>query len=74
MDYAIEVKNLKVSYGNNLVLNEINLKIPINTRCAIVGSNGAGKSTFIKAILGLIKKIRVKLKSWAKIWTKWESL
>lgn len=62
MDYAIEVKNLEVSYGNNLVLNEINLKIPINTRCAIVGSNGAGKSTFIKAILGLIKKNKGEVK------------
>lgn len=56
MDYAVEVKNLKVSYGKNVVLNNVNLKIPANTRCAIVGSNGAGKSTFIKAILGLIKK------------------
>lgn len=56
MEYAIQIENFNVSYGKNRVLDSVNLQIPRNTRTAIVGANGAGKSTFLKAILGLIKK------------------
>ena len=56
MRNAIEVKDLSVSYGKNKVLDNVFLDIPLQSRTAIIGANGAGKSTFIKAILGLIKK------------------
>lgn len=66
MEYAIEIKELNVSYGDNLVLENINLQITNNTRTAIIGANGAGKSTLIKAILGLIKKDRGEVKVFSK--------
>lgn len=56
MRNAIEVKDLSVSYGKNKVLDNVFLDIPLQSRTAIIGANGAGKSTFIKSILGLIKK------------------
>lgn len=62
MQAAIEVKNLNVSYGKNKVLDDIFLQIPLNSRTAIIGANGAGKSTFIKAALGLIKKDKGEVK------------
>lgn len=62
MQAAIEVKNLNVSYGKNKVLDDIFLQIPLNSRTAIIGANGAGKSTFIKAVLGLIKKDKGEVK------------
>lgn len=49
----VEVENLVKNYGD-FRLN-ISLTIPDGTVTGIVGKNGAGKSTTIKAILGLIK-------------------
>ena len=54
MKYAIEVKNLNKSY-DNFKLKDISFKLETGTIMGIVGENGAGKSTIIKAILGLIK-------------------
>jgi ABC-2 type transport system ATP-binding protein len=52
----IQIEQLQVNYGNITALNiREQLTINKNDRIGIIGSNGAGKSTFIKAILGLVK-------------------
>ncbi|MBU3203663.1 ABC transporter ATP-binding protein [Clostridium algidicarnis] len=51
----ISIKDLKVNYDDNLVLNNINLNIQKGDFCALIGPNGAGKSTFFKAIMNLIE-------------------
>jgi len=53
--YAIEVEDLTMAYGEKPVLWDIDLHVPEGTLMAIVGPNGAGKTTLIKAILGLLK-------------------
>ncbi len=56
-DYAIEVKKLVKNYGgNNLALNNIELKIPHGSIFGLLGVNGAGKSTFINILAGLTTK------------------
>lgn len=50
----INVSGLTQSYGNKEILNNISLSIEKNEVCALVGRNGAGKSTFINSLLGLI--------------------
>ncbi|WP_026568141.1 ABC transporter ATP-binding protein [Bacillus sp. UNC41MFS5] len=50
----INVKNLNQSFGKKTVLDSINLDINRNEICALVGRNGAGKSTFINSLLGLL--------------------
>jgi len=50
----IEVKNLSVAYGDVQVLWGINLKIEKGKIISLVGSNGAGKTTFLKALSGLL--------------------
>ena len=52
--FAIEVADLTVAYGQKPVLWDIDLAVPAGTLMAIVGPNGAGKTTLIKAILGLL--------------------
>ena len=52
--YAIDVADLTVAYGDAPVLWDIDLQVPEGVLCAIVGPNGAGKTTFIKAVLGLV--------------------
>jgi len=54
----IEIKNLTFSYDQQVVLENINLSVQKNDFLAIIGPNGGGKSTLIKALLGInpIKK------------------
>ena len=50
----ISIKKLFVSFGDDIILNNINLTILSGEIVAIIGPNGSGKSTLLKAILGLI--------------------
>ena len=52
-EYAVEVTDLTVAYGEKPVLWDVDLALPVGTLMAIVGPNGAGKTTLIKSILGL---------------------
>ena len=54
-DYAIEIKNL-VKKFDSFTLGPIDLSIPKGTIVGYIGQNGAGKSTTIKLLLGLLKK------------------
>jgi len=50
----LKVKNLKVSYENIKALHSINFKINAGEIVTIIGANGAGKSTTLKAISRMI--------------------
>jgi phosphate transport system ATP-binding protein len=47
-EVALEVKNLKVSYGPALALNGVSLQVPARKITAIIGPSGCGKSTFLR--------------------------
>lgn len=51
---AIKITNLQKSYGSNLVLKGINLEVNTGEIIGYIGSNGAGKSTTIKILIGMI--------------------
>jgi branched-chain amino acid transport system ATP-binding protein len=51
----IEVRDLHVHYGGIVALDGISLDIPDEKIISIVGANGAGKSTTINAISGVVK-------------------
>jgi len=51
----LKVQNLNAFYGNSQVLFNMNLNIKKNNIIALLGRNGAGKSSTFKAITGLIK-------------------
>ena len=52
----IEIKDLVVRYGGITALQGITLNIPEGKIVTMVGANGAGKSTTINAISGMVKK------------------
>lgn len=53
---SLELSNICKKYGvKKQVLKNLSLQVKNNTICSIIGTNGVGKSTLIKSILGLIK-------------------
>ena len=51
----LEIKDLEVSYGSIKALHGVSLKVPDKSIVTLIGANGAGKSTTLRAISGLIK-------------------
>ena len=58
----IEFENLSLSYGNRLILDNINFKINESQIFGMLGPNGVGKSTIFNLITGLIKPRNGKIK------------
>lgn len=54
-DLIISTKALTKNYGQKRVVDGLNLAVPRGSICGFLGSNGAGKSTTIKLLLGLLK-------------------
>ena len=52
-DAMLEVSNLRVSYSGVLALSDVSLSVPQGKIVALVGGNGNGKSTTLRAIAGL---------------------
>lgn len=53
-EYPLIIKDLSVSYGTHNVLDDIDLEIKRGDKIALVGKNGSGKTTFVRAIMGEI--------------------
>ena len=51
----IDVKNLSVSFGSNIILNKINLHLSKKESLVIIGKSGSGKSVLLKCLMGLLK-------------------
>lgn len=49
----MQIKNLTMSFGTQVLFENINLNIPENEKVGVVGVNGAGKTTFFKIVMGL---------------------
>ena len=55
-DYSlISIKNLTFKYSNNIILNKVNIKIPIGKMIGISGKTGSGKSTLLNVLAGILE-------------------
>jgi branched-chain amino acid transport system ATP-binding protein len=54
-DHILQVENLRVSYGGVLAVSKVSLAVPRGKIVALVGGNGNGKSTTLRAVAGLNK-------------------
>lgn len=48
----MQIKNLTMSFGTQVLFENVNLNIPDNEKVGVVGVNGAGKTTFFKIVMG----------------------
>jgi ABC-type Mn2+/Zn2+ transport system ATPase subunit len=51
---AIEARGLTIGYRGEVVVPEVELTVPEGGSLALVGTNGSGKSTFIRTLVGLV--------------------
>jgi branched-chain amino acid transport system ATP-binding protein len=51
-NYALELKDLRKSFGKTEIIRGVNLAVPAGERVGIIGPNGAGKSTLFNLISG----------------------
>jgi manganese/iron transport system ATP-binding protein len=58
VDSAIEARDLGVAYDRRPVLEGVTFAVPRASMVGIVGPNGGGKSTLLKALLGLVPRQR----------------
>ncbi len=72
---ALSLKELWFRYEKDTpdILRGVSLEIPVGSISAIVGGNGAGKSTTLKAICGICKPYRGKIKVFGKSVSKFRS-
>ena len=54
----LEIQDLHVAYGPIRAVRGISLRVPAGQAVCLIGANGAGKSTTLNAISGLLKPAR----------------
>ena len=62
LDTVIEFENVSLSFGNRLILDNLNFKVNKGSIHGMLGPNGAGKSTIFNLITGLLKPDSGKIK------------
>lgn len=50
----LEVQNLSVSYGQSAVIESLQMSVEKNETLALLGRNGMGKSTLLRALIGIL--------------------
>ncbi|MEI8382344.1 MAG: ABC transporter ATP-binding protein [Planctomycetota bacterium] len=53
-DIAVSVQNLRKAFGSQVVLDDVSFEVPCGQTFALLGRNGVGKTTMIRALLGLL--------------------
>ncbi|HDL17979.1 MAG TPA: ABC transporter ATP-binding protein [Bacteroidetes bacterium] len=52
----LEIRHLKTGYGKKLIIDDVSLDLCEGEIVALIGHNGAGKSTILKSIIGVLPK------------------
>lgn len=55
MTHLIEARNLTVRYGSKAAVNDIEFNVPQGRVVGLLGHNGAGKTSLMKALVGLVE-------------------
>lgn len=58
MSSLLKVDNIQVNYGPIKAIRDVSIEVPEGSVVALVGANGAGKSTMLRTISGLLHPVR----------------
>ena len=76
----LEVKNISVSYGHVDALHDVNIVVETGKIVSVIGANGAGKTSLVNTISGLVKPLAGEIylngellpkpptRSWPRVW------
>ena len=51
----LEARNVRFSYGENMVVDDVSFRLARGEMLGILGPNGSGKSTLLRLLLGLLR-------------------
>ena len=54
MNELLDIENITVHYGKSVAIEDVSLKVSEGGLVSIIGANGAGKSTILRALTGLV--------------------
>ena len=57
-DMAVHFEKVSFSYGKLEVISELTTSIPTGEICGVLGANGAGKTTVMRILMGLLKPVK----------------
>ena len=52
--YLLDVRNLTVAYGNNIIVRDFSLQLQCGELVAVTGASGSGKSSLLRALMGFV--------------------
>lgn len=64
-EYILELTEFGVAFGDKIILNSVNLKIPVKGNVVLFGPAGIGKSTLLRSICG-INYAKPSFRTWGK--------
>ena len=67
----LTIGQIDCSYGETIILRNINLTIPAGKVMALMGRNGVGKTTLLKTVMGLLRPLAGKISFDGKDITRW---
>jgi branched-chain amino acid transport system ATP-binding protein len=53
-EHMLKIDGLDVNIGATPILRGVSIEVPSGTMCGLIGRNGAGKTTFMRAIMGAL--------------------
>ena len=68
---SLTIQNLYTTYGESIILRDVNMTIPAGQVVCLMGRNGVGKTTLLKAIMGLLPSIKGELLLDKQPMTRW---
>jgi ABC-type branched-subunit amino acid transport system ATPase component len=71
-DLALSIRGLSAGYGGEPIIKDIDLDVHVGEVVAVLGANGSGKSTFVKAAVGEIALSQGRVSIFGRDVTGWD--